>query len=71
MNSFVRNIVINLHEMINFRIDDQVNTYSTKGRYGGDYFIYFSLFESTASNTFHFLIILLVSIFSLFLLMFC
>ena len=67
MNSFVRNIVINLHEIINFKIDDQVNTYSTKGRYGGDYFIYFSLFENTASNTFHFLIILLVSISSLYL----
>ena len=67
MNSFVRNVVINFHEIINFKINDQINTFSTKGRYGGDYFIYFSLFENTASNTLHFLIILLVSIFSFFL----
>lgn len=64
MNSFVRNVVYNFHEMINLSINDQINTFSNEGKYGGDYFIYFSLFENTASNMIHFLIIFFVSIFS-------
>ena len=61
MNSFVRNVVYNFHEMINLSINDQINTFSNEGKYGGDYFIYFSLFENTASNMIHFLIIFFVA----------
>lgn len=59
-NTFIREIVNNFHELINFPINDQVNTFSTKGKYGGAYFIYFSLFENTASNFLHFMIILFI-----------
>ena len=64
MNSFVRNVVYNFHEMINLSINDQINTFSNEGKYGGDYFIYFSLFENTASNMIHFLIIFFFFLFS-------
>ena len=57
-NTFIRELVSNFHKLINFPINDQINTYSDKGRFGGAYFIYFSLFENTASNFLHFMIIL-------------
>ena len=59
-NNLIREIVINFHKLINFPINDQINTYSTKGRYGGEYFTYFSLYENNASNFLHFIVILII-----------
>lgn len=63
-NEFIREIVFNVHDAFNMSVTDQLSTYSTRGRYGGDYFIYFSFYENTASNTLHFILIL-ISIFLL------
>jgi len=63
-NEFIRQIVFNLHEMFNISATDPQSTFSSNGKYGGDYFIYFSLYETTASNTLHFCLIL-ISIFFL------
>lgn len=63
-NEFIRGIVFNFHDIFNMSVTDQLSTYSTKGRYGGDYFIYFSFFENNASNFLHFILIL-ISIFLL------
>ena len=59
-NTFIREIVSYVHKLINFPINDQINTYSTKGRFGGAYFTYFSLYENNASNFFHFIIISII-----------
>ena len=66
-NEGLRFIVRIFHDFLNFSITDPSSTYSTEGRYGGDYFIYFSLYENTASNTFHFLLILTTIFVSFFL----
>ena len=59
-NSLIRDAVSNFHKLIELPINDQINTFSTKGRFGGEYFIYFSLFENNASNFLHFIIILFI-----------
>lgn len=57
-NESLRNFIYILHDFINYSVTNPESTYSTKGRSGGDYFIYFSFNENTASNTFHFILIL-------------
>jgi len=77
-SNFIRNIVLNfsfpisqinekifiivskLHSYLEISLTDQINTV------GSDYFIPFSLYESTAPNTLHFLIIVLSIIFFIF-----
>ncbi len=65
-NEGLRFIVHTFHDFLNYSITDPNSTYSTEGRYGGDYFIYFSFYENNASNTFHFLLILITIIVSFF-----
>ena len=61
-NEFIRGIVFNFHDIFNISVTNPQSTFSTNERDGGDYFIYFSLYESTASNTLHFFLILISTI---------
>ncbi len=63
-NENLRAVVYSFHELLNQSITDPNSTFSTEGRDGGDYFVYFSLYENTASNTLHFLLIIISVIFS-------
>ena len=58
-NKGLRKIIKDYHNKVNIKIDDSKNTF-------GDFYIYFNLYESHAPNTLHFLLIVSLFIFSLF-----
>ena len=58
-NKELRKVIKNYHNKVNIKIDDSKNTF-------GDFYIYFNLYESHAPNTLHFLLIISLFIFSLF-----
>ena len=54
INTITRNFGENVHSLIKIKTNDKRTTY------GGDYYTYFTLKETLASNTLHFLIIIFV-----------
>jgi 4-amino-4-deoxy-L-arabinose transferase-like glycosyltransferase len=60
-NTFIRNLVNVFHDLIGISLTDLRNTYSIGYGENPPYFIYFSLSENTASNTIHFIIIIIIN----------